>query len=349
MRLAHLLFLLLASAAFAGWNDLSLTSPQQGQGFRQGDNITLTMRVSNDGVTDGGAVYIFNATLTPNPCIANGTPLISEGAFILCPSSAIDLGCPNRFRGASTSYDFTFENLPTNEACENGEYSYAFTISGNSEAGASGSFSPEKRSANASFTLRFTGPYFCGDGTCTVWKNESCASCPQDCGRCAECESGAKSCLNDSVATCIDGFWQVTEECEAGCHIPKSEPECVTPCESGTRTCTAIDTLSVCENKRWRNITCEHGCLLDACKGSCETEGCPESCENSVHSFNGACDPITGNCNYQTETCELGCDGTACAVAPTSAEGGKLCPLGLVLAVLGTGVLLLARLHPQLE
>jgi len=338
--LAFLLFPLLAAA---GWGDLTYSSEQSGMEFRQGGNITITLNITNTGVRDGGAVYISNVTLVPGPCINNGTN-ITIGGGIICPNSTIDAGCAFRFRNATFKSFYSFENLPTSEACPNGEYYYEFLIVGNKEIGPGGNFAPGAMNASPKFSIRFIGPHFCGDGSCDGWRGETCETCSEDCGRCKECTPGERRCFGDDIGTCgSDGFWSYTH-CLGGCMPNEAgEPECIPPCTPGEKQCISANVLAVCENYKWRNVSCPFGCLYNDCKGDCEIAGCPETCANSIHLFNGSCNRVTGRCAYESEHCSEGCDesGIACAGAkPTPSAGGG--GGGFDLTIAGVIILLLA-------
>jgi len=324
---AALALLLFAAVSLAGWTDLVLTSLENGQPFHQGENITLTLVVKNNGLTDGSAAYIANVTLIPTACINGGAPLMLPGVAIVCPNVSADQGCTFRFRNATLRDTFAFENVTTQETCPNGTFHYSFSITGNTEVGSGGYFAATVKNASETFELRFTGALFCGDGACTEWRGENCSTCQRDCGRCGECATGRVDCMNDSIATCLGGFWQITTPCEAGCYYFRGEPACVAPCREGERGCAALNTATVCVNKRWKNETCMFGCLLGECKGNCDTAGCNDTCADSVRYHNGACDRVTGKCSYLKENCSFGCAGDACAQqGGGGGEGAGLLP-----------------------
>lgn len=311
------MLILLSPLSFAGWADLIFTSPQDGQQVRQGDNITLTLFINNSGISDGNAAYTANVTLLPSACINNGVPLLAARGALVCPNTSLDSACAFRFRNAVLQDTYAFTNLTTDEACPNGEYHYSFLLEGNSEVGDGGSFSATVKNATAKFAVRFTGPRFCGDGSCDGWKGENCSECPRDCGRCPECVPGARRCEGDSIAECnSSGLWKYSA-CPGGCLVNVTgEPECIPPCAQGEKQCIAENTLSICESGKWRNITCPLGCLYDDCRGNCQTAGCPESCSDSLHLLNGTCGPVTGRCTYKSEYCERGCDGAGVRCMP---------------------------------
>ncbi len=335
MACAKLAFLLLLiPIASAGFADMILTSPQDGQAVRQGGNITLALVIRNAGLSDGNAVYVTGVTLIPSSCINNGTPVTWRGAVIACPEGTSDATCAFRFRNATVNDTFAFENIPTMETCDNGGYSYSFYVEGNSEVGSGASFSRTPKNATTAFSVRFTGPFYCGDGICTAWKGENCSGCPRDCGRCPECTPEKIACVNDSVATCNSaGFWETTQFCEAGCQLDRrGDPACTAPCPESDRECVGLNTASVCVNKRWKNETCMFGCLLGECKGNCDTEGCNSSCSENVRYYNGTCDHVTGRCSYSKENCSLGCAGAGCA-GPGGNVGGGISTVTIVAAI----------------
>ncbi|MDD5317937.1 MAG: hypothetical protein PHF51_04390 [Candidatus ainarchaeum sp.] len=321
---------LLASAfsycACAGWNDLVFASPQEGSELRQGENVTLTLVITNANVFDGNAAYVANVTLLPGRCVNNGVQVTVPGA-VICPESNIDFACRFRLRNASQQSVYEFASLSTDESCANGTYGYAFRLEGNSEVGAGGSFSEEARVSLPSFTLRMAGPHFCGDGTCDSWHGENCSTCARDCGPCPQCAEGESRCIGDSVARCgFDLQWNLSS-CAAGCTLSSSgEPECVPPCAEGEMQCVSGAVLHECVNGRYINRSCAFGCAFDECRGSCQADGCPDKCLTGIRYHSGECILSTGQCTYASEYCRQGCsqDGSACAVAvqPTPTPGG---------------------------
>jgi len=333
--LVALAILLIAFALIssAGWNDIAYSSPQDGIQFRQGGNITITLKLNNSGIRDGSAAYVTTLTLLPNPCISRGESITQQGATA-CPNTAADTGCVFRFKNATVNDTYTFENLTTDANCPDGEYQFSFHLEGNTEVGMGGSFADDVRTADPRFTINFIGPHFCGDGTCDDWHGENCTTCPRDCGACTVCVPGRRTCIGDSIAECsASGFWNQTG-CPGGCRLNATdEPECMPPCSNGARECIGESTLSVCDNHKWRSVACPFGCLYDDCKGNCATSGCPETCADFSHLSNGTCNSITGKCSYSEEHCSQGCDsagvgclggGTQPTPAPTPGEGGGL-------------------------
>jgi len=337
-----LLLFLAAPLALAGFGNLILISPQAGGTFHQGDYLNFTLIINNSGIHDGGAVYFTNITFLPNPCINNGEPISLPGA-IVCPESAIDPGCVQRFRAAHLQNVFEFRNLSTVEGCGDGMYKFHFMVSGNNEVGMDGSFSSFPKNLTQEFEMNFLGQLKCGDGICTVWKGENCSNCMSDCGRCPECAPGEVSCVNDSVGTCDErGFWGITEECVAGCWGVDEMPRCVTPCIGSSKMCVGENILSVCVAQRWENRSCPYGCIYDDCKGNCDAVGCGDRCTQGLLYTQGTCDHVRGVCSYAgNETCAQGCseDGGKCAGASGGGGGVDLTLLfGAIAAVVVFGV-----------
>jgi len=341
-----LLLLAFAGAASAGWNDMVFRSSENLQDFHQGRPISLSVLVNNTEDDDGNAVYILNITLNVPECVNNGVPITVDGV-IICPTT--DSSCKNRFRNAGTSATFNFTNIPTNASCRNGLHAYNFTFKGNVELlGSESKWSTTLRETNTTpYFFRFIGADVCGDSLCA--NVENCTTCPNDCGRCPECASGARTCLNNSIYACVGGFFTSRiETCEHGCEVVNGTPQCRRLCTEGAKMC-ADDgrTLQTCTNNAWVNQTCIRGCVDNACETNlCQGIVCPDKCENGTAQSYGFCEPSTGNCTYMTvQNCSNGCTGTVCAAGtptpmPTATPAPKqnaCCGIALVL-LLGFGL-----------
>ena len=338
------MLLVLSGLTLAGWNDMDFSSPENYGDIHQGRSINLSLNVSNNGDTDGYAVYIINVTLLPPPCVNNGTPITIPGA-LLCTTA--DPSCRNRFSRAPTSKSFIFANVPTDPSCLNGLYNYSFVLEGNTELVSAGSrWSPEtRRTETVAYHLRFVGPDVCGDGTCGG--GETCSSCEEDCGICPECSAGQRTCLNSSVVECRNGsFTRIIERCSAGCEMTDSGPACLRVCAEGAARCANATTLERCVNNTWVAEMCRTRCEGNACSTNlCAGVSCPDKCEGDIAFSYGSCDPKYGTCTYFGITnCPAGCSGTRCAevaeaqtpITPRGGSLGQCCPaLFILLAGLG--------------
>ena len=336
-----ILIALAAPFAAAGFADLIISSPQSGAEFHQGDYITITVVLANTGMSDGGAAYLTEVRLVPNPCINHGVEISLPGA-IICPPSSMDSGCSLRFRNATLTNTFTFSNISTSEGCGNGKYEFTVRVSGNNEVGQGGFFGPFLQSKEREFEYDFIGPLYCGDRICTEWKGEDCHTCSVDCERCPECTPGETACSRDSIAACDErGYWEEVGYCEAGCHLVNGTPTCKEPCIDGIKSCVAENILTVCVAKRWENRTCPYGCIFDSCKGACGELGCENRCMGSTLFSGGVCDNVTGMCSYsRNETCPDGCtqDGTACLTKGGLAAGFDIMLIAAAVLAIGAGV-----------
>jgi len=104
-------------------------------------------------------------------------------------------------------------------------------------------------------------------------------------------------------------------------------------CKNGDTKCERQDYYS-CRNHEWQNegkivgkcgVECEsdydcsssemckdYKCIPNPCYGVT----CEDKCQNSVRYSNGYCESDTGECSYDTKTCEYGCLGKFCAGDP---------------------------------
>ena len=342
-----LLCLLLAGTCFAGWNDLVFKSPENLNDARQGRGISLTLNITNNGHEDGYAVYILNITLYPPSCVNGGNPVTAPGA-IVCPKD--DPSCRNRYSGSSTSVLFNFTDMASDPDCSNGLKGYNFSITGTKEnIGAESAWSSTRYTTNTStYYVRFIGPDACGDVACGG--NETCATCPADCGRCTECVGGTRACVNNSIYQCVNGFYTYrVEECTHGCVDTDGSPSCRRICAEGEKHCAEDGTtLQTCRDNDWHNETCQRGCADGACQANlCLNVVCPDYCENGISHSYGSCNPSSGECTYyDVRSCSYGCLGAICGPAPaqtptpapTPAPGPCNCGAGLVLlAAAGLG------------
>lgn len=142
--------------------------------------------------------------------------------------------------------------------------------------------------------------YVCGDGVCAVLANETCASCPADCGQC--CGNGACD-HSETSCTCIADCGTCAGCCLAeGCVTQTTAANCGTGGDA-CQTCTGPQeecVAGVC--------TCQPACL----GRDCGEDGCGALC--------GLCDEhfecIDGQCHYVPwcgdETCGEGEDCATC-------------------------------------
>jgi len=340
ITLAVLLVALVASSAYAGWDDLTFDSPEKLSDVRQGRNVSLSLNVTNPAHEDGYAVYLLNVTLYPPPCINGGRPVTSVGA-IICPKD--DPSCRNRYSSASTTALFNFTEMATDVDCSNGLKEYKFGITGTKELiGADSRWSSQYTTNTSTYSVRFIGPDVCGDGFCSG--NETCATCNPDCGRCTECTGGERACRNNSIYLCVNGFYTyLAEQCPLGCEDTDGAPSCRRLCEDGEKRCSEDGTaVQTCSNNVWRNDTCVRGCVDGACQSNlCLNVVCADYCQEGVARSYGSCNPSTGSCTFfDTRNCQYGCLGATCApaplVTPTPAPtpGGVPCQCGTGLALL---------------
>ncbi|MDD5317194.1 MAG: hypothetical protein PHF51_00505 [Candidatus ainarchaeum sp.] len=317
----------LALAACAGWNDLSYSSSENLNAVHQGRNVSLSLKVSNDGTSDGYGVYVIKVTLAPGPCINGGRNASIAGA-VICPRN--DAGCRNSYPTAGTSAVFNFTGIPTNASCPNGLEAYSFFLEGS-----------EGRTANASYAINLAGPDVCGDRFCAEgW--ETCASCAQDCGQCRECNGTARTCRNGSIYSCSNGFYtSLYAACPHGCEMNGTVPACTRICNESATRCAGDDDVETCLDNGWVRSACARGCVDGACRSDlCFNVSCPDMCEGNVSYAYGSCDPGSGECTYfDVNSCPSGCSGTGCL--EPGPDGGDETPppaapsspcLGLVLA-----------------
>jgi len=108
--------------------------------------------------------------------------------------------------------------------------------------------------------------------------------------------------------------------CDYGCEDAKCNPP--PPCISHhEKKCYNDDVYwyDSCGDREERYQDCAYKCQNGQCiQDPCEYVTCPDKCQNSVRYYNGYCDPSTGECVYQTETCTYGCLGNLCAPTPTT-------------------------------
>lgn len=311
--------LLFPGLAYAGWGDLSYSSPESYQDFHQGRPISLSLNVTNTGHTDGYAVYILNVTLNPPDCMNGGRPITSSGV-VLCPRND-STGCINRHREAGSSAVFNFTDIPSDPDCINGLRTYNFTLEGSTELlGYVPVWSAENATTTQDYFARFTGPDVCGDSVCAP-PVENCTTCEEDCGRCTECAGNARTCLNNSVMGCSNGFFtHLVEACRYGCLVENETPKCRRICTEGEKQCANATTLQTCINNEWQNETCLRGCVNDACESNlCAGVRCPDKCEGGTAYSYGSCSPSSGGCTYYgRQNCTYGCSGIACAAGPAT-------------------------------
>ena len=327
-----ILLLLLACIASAGWNDMGNSSAENLQDMKQGRNISLSLNITNNGRTDGYAVYIINVTLHPPACVNGGNAVTLPGA-IVCPTTTLDPSCRTRQRSAVMGLFVNFSNLATDVNCTNGLKDYYFTLQGSTELiGIESRWTLRGATNTSMFYLRFIGADYCGDSVCAG--AETCTGCPSDCGVCPECAAGARACVNGSVYSCANGFFtQVAVQCTHGCETVNGTPQCTRVCTENETRCSADGSAAqTCMNNDWANQTCIYGCRDGACDTNpCARMNCSDKCETNVAYAYGSCSALTGNCTYfSTVNCTNGCNGTVCAAVPrrTPTPAGTSTPAG---------------------
>lgn len=133
-------------------------------------------------------------------------------------------------------------------------------------------------------------PSVCGDGACS--SDETCSSCPDDCGVCtASCGNGTcdadescSSCLEDCgpcPASCGDGTCGPDETCsscpedcgrcpsscgDSICGPGEDPTSCPEDCYSASCTedatrCDGTDRIEYCEDGVWKSLECAQGCI----------------------------------------------------------------------------------------
>jgi hypothetical protein len=136
---------------------------------------------------------------------------------------------------------------------------------------------------------------YCGDGKCEPDINETCITCPQDCGPC--------------VPICGDGKCEPPEDCET---CPQDCGPCLPPPVCGDGVCD--------ENENCQNCPQDCGPCVPICgDGKCEP---PEDCETCPQDC-GPCLPYCGdgecNGNETCKTCPKDCG--ECKVPPFCGDG----------------------------
>ena len=261
--------------------------------------------------------------------------------MIICP--ATEPSCRIRYRNSSTTYQFSFTNIPTDASCPNGQLTYNFTLDGSTEFVDYGSRWSSGRESNLTgCIIRFIGPDTCGDRYCA--SSENCTTCEADCGRCPECSGNATACRNGSVMGCSGGFYtRLVQQCTHGCSELNNTPSCLRFCDEGDKRCADNMTLQECVNGDWQNQTCARACANSACiTDMCYGISCPDKCDEGTAYSHGACDPSSGRCTYYSSVpCPYGCDGASCSEtplatpSPTPAPGPKpLCGAAFLLPLL---------------
>ena len=176
---------------------------------------------------------------------------------------------------------------------------------------------------------------YCGDGECNG--NETCNSCPKDCGKC-ECQIGEKHCHQDgkSILACQNNQWVTKETCNIGCHNNK----CDTCSTNDAPRCINTKEIKSCQNHQWLTTTCDIGCHNNRCDeciiGTSKCSGhnrkrcingawteyfCPNGCKNNEcnecktgeHKCDGnyAISCVDGKWSH-TLYCSIGCENGFC-------------------------------------
>lgn len=203
----------------------------------------------------------------------------------------------------------------------------------------------DPESAAPQVDVRGPAPHGCGNGVCTP--NESCSSCPGDCGACPcshdACVAGGPlmescdACVADICA--VDGFccevawdWFCVSEAEAFCGVT-----CPAVCGDGM--CNASEGCSSCPQDCGDCPVCGDG-LCDAGE-ACSS--CPQDCGECSDCGNGLCDgpedcsSCPGDCgacevcgNGQCDTIDVcpGCD-ESCSTCPQDCGACAVCGDGM--------------------
>ena len=173
-------------------------------------------------------------------------------------------------------------------------------------------------------TLCGVCPAVCGDKTCNG--DETCESCPLDCGEC-----------------CGNGICEAVQA-EDSCSCPEDcadDPASCSACECGQPSggdcgcdaaCVAGDTC--CGNTCQACGFCAPDCGDGQCNGEETCQTCPKDCGECCG--NGVCDPGYGedSCSCPTEcpddpgscsACQCGASGGVCSCAPDCVAKGTCC------------------------
>jgi hypothetical protein len=251
--------------------------------------------------------------------------------FGVPPDPACESGC------ITDTADCTAEELAALAKCKEGDcelleacVSAVKCVEGGGGGCGDGSCSEEETCASCPADC---GACVCGDGLCTA--GETCVACPADCG---ECVCGDGVCGAGECATC-------EADCPGGCACPhdmcvtgeKLDPTCepcvVMVCAADSYCCdTYWDGLCVSEVTSICGKDCPTVCGDGICAGSESSMTCPEDC-GPVPEFCGdsACS-ASENC----ATCPADCgacvcgDGTCspgeCATCTADCPAGCICP-----------------------
>ncbi len=179
----------------------------------------------------------------------------------------------------------------------------------------------------------------CGNGSCEPDLDETCLSCPEDCGTCTKSSGchmldqptcggcSCEQCVCDTYPYCCETQWDA--DCVAACAFDcggcDPEPGC-TPSTDGTAGCDGCECEAcVCaEMPQCCDTLWDEACVL-ACQNDCGTD-CG-LCTSDVDCFDGdactidTCDTATGECHHEGAAMEGCCttdadcdDGDACTV-----------------------------------
>jgi hypothetical protein len=150
----------------------------------------------------------------------------------------------------------------------------------------------------------------CDDGECNG--DETCETCPADCGACPACDDGA--CNGDETCeTCPADCGECAPECEDGacngdetCETCPADCGICPACDDGA--CNGDETCETCPADCGICPACDDG----ACNGDETCETCPADCGACpVCDENGACegDEDCASCPADCGVCMTSCDG----------------------------------------
>jgi len=143
-------------------------------------------------------------------------------------------------------------------------------------------------------------PTTCGDGTCEA--NESCTTCPEDCGFCQTCGDGTcettETCLSCPIdcgkcPTCGDGICEAVEDCTT---CPEDCGQCAS-CGDGT--CGPNEDCNNCPQDCGKCPGCGDG----ICSGTENCISCPADCGLCSVCGNNKCEPPYETCTNCPQDC----------------------------------------------
>jgi hypothetical protein len=155
----------------------------------------------------------------------------------------------------------------------------------------------------------------CGDGACG--SDESCTTCPADCGGCPWCGDGTCG-AGETCAACPDDCGSCTACGDGRCDAEESCSACPADCGAcggcGDGTCDATETCASCPADCWPCEVCGNG----TCEPSETCASCPADCPGCVECGDASCDPSESCSTCPADCGECGvCGDYLCTGAET--------------------------------